>query len=98
MTKNIYVYLNDETTFVGTLFVDVIRGHEAYSFEFDESILKKDLNSIIIDPEISFISGRQFKVDSNKPYGFLLDATPNRWGRISLEEITEIYYLNPIIY
>lgn len=79
--KNIYIYYQNEDNFIGTVYVDFLRGKEIYSFEFSEYALRHSLCYLIIDNEISNISGRQYKKDSSVPYSFLTDLAPDRWGK-----------------
>ena len=82
-SKNIFVYFStkNEDIWLGTVYVDVIRGKEIFSFEYSKEALKRNLSNIILDEDISFTSGRQFKNDSSSPYHFLEDSSPDRWGR-----------------
>lgn len=66
---------------LGTVFVDNIKGKETYSFEYSEEALLNNCSKFLIDEEIEFTRGRQFKIDSTKPYRFLEDSSPDRWGR-----------------
>lgn len=79
--KNIYIYYQNEDNFIGTVYVDFLRGKEIYSFEFSEYALRHNLCYLILDHEISNISGRQYKKDSSIPYSFLTDLAPDRWGK-----------------
>ena len=79
--KNIYIYYQNEDNFIGTVYVDFLRGKEIYSFEFSEYALRYNLCYLIFDNEISNISGRQYKKDSSIPYSFLTDLAPDRWGK-----------------
>ena len=83
MTRNIYVYIsiNQHDILLGTVFVDNIRGKETYSFAYSEEALKSNLSNYLIDEEIAFTRGRQFKINSSLPYHFLEDSSPDRWGR-----------------
>jgi hypothetical protein len=60
--KKIFVYENwsEETpVFMGTLYANAARGAEVFSFEYDESFLRKG-KRFTIDPELEFFSGRQY--------------------------------------
>ena len=60
--KKIFVYENwsEETpVFMGTLYANAARGAEVFSFEYDESYLRKG-KRFTIDPELEFFSGRQY--------------------------------------
>ena len=81
--KNILVYDDfsfEKPCFMGNLYVQVIRGSETYSFEFSEEWLKKTDYSIILDPELFSIRGRQY-TNGKSIFGVFADASPDRWGR-----------------
>lgn len=74
-------WLKDEPV-IGTCFVDHIRGEEIISFQYNREWLLN--NHIIIDPNLSDITGRQYP-SKNHAFGFLEDISPDRWGRKLLE-------------
>lgn len=83
--KKVYVYENwmsDEPSLLGTLYIDVLRGSEVYSFEFDETWLNNP-HINILDPNLHFYSGRQYINDKNI-FGLFSDSAPDRWGRLLL--------------
>lgn len=92
--KNIYIYYQNEDNFIGTVYVDFLRGKEIYSFEFSEYALRHNLCYFIIDNEISNISGRQYKKDSSIPYSFLTDLAPDRWGKNLIQRNFDTETLN----
>ena len=77
----VYISINDKDVHLGTVFVDNNKGKETYSFEYSEEALLNNYSKIIIDEDIVFAKGRQFKTDSSSPYHFLEDSSPDRWGR-----------------
>lgn len=79
--KQLYIYYKDESNLIGTLYIDESRGKEVYSFEYSDYALKNNLSNLIIDEEIQFTPGRQFKSDSSSLYRFLSDIAPDRWGK-----------------
>ena len=81
MEKRIKVYYQDEATPLGTVFVSSLRGKEVYSFAYDETYLASGYQNLLLDSEIAWIRGRQYKADPSKPYRFLQDSSPDRWGR-----------------
>ena len=84
MEKKIFIYIslnNNIDALLGTVFVDNIKGKETYSFEYSEEALLNNYSKFLIDEEIAFTRGRQFRIDSTKPYRFLEDSSPDRWGR-----------------
>ncbi len=81
--KTILVYDDfsfDEPSFLGYLYVQVIRGSENYSFEFWENWLKKTGYGLFLDPELDLIRGRQYP-NEKSIFGIFSDASPDRWGR-----------------
>lgn len=78
--KKIFVY--DDELFVGTLFINYIKGEETYSFEYDDSFLL--LGKHDIDPMLPLYKGRQYS--SNGLFGIFKDASPDRWGRALIKK------------
>ena len=61
--KVIYVYESFRSTtpnFLGTLFVENVRGRESYSFEYDADWLKSSANYMYLDPDLQLYAGRQY--------------------------------------
>ena len=86
--KDIYVYddfSSDEPLLMGTLFVNVIKGGESYSFEYDKNWLTKTGMRLNLDPELMPYSGRQYP-SSNNIFGIFADASPDRWGRVLMNK------------
>lgn len=83
MEEKIYVYLSidNQDVLLGTVFVNNNKGKETYSFEYSGEALVNNYSNYILDEEIIFAKGRQFKLDSSSPYHFLEDSAPDRWGR-----------------
>lgn len=84
----IYVYddfSGDTPVLLGKLNVDVIRGGEAYSFEYDKSWLATNRLQINLDPELLPFVGRQFPADKNI-FGIFADSSPDRWGRVLMNK------------
>ena len=83
-SKKIYVYDNfTENTplLMGYLYVDIIKGKEAYSFEYDENWLSVYSSVVNIDPDLAPFSGRQYSNDG-EIFGLFADCSPDRWGRL----------------
>lgn len=86
--KTIYVYDDfsaDEPILMGTLYVNVIKGGESYSFEYDNQWLKKTGLMLTMDPELLPYSGRQYPSGKNI-FGVFADASPDRWGRVLMNK------------
>lgn len=82
--KKIYVYdsfTSDIPALLGVLYVDLIKGKEAYSFEYDNNYLKSYMNLNLLDPDLSVYGGRQYP-SGKSIFGLFADASPDRWGRI----------------
>lgn len=86
--KIIYVYDDfsfDEPVILGRLYVDVIKGGETYSFEYDDEWLVNSSMSLLLDPELQMYGGRQFPNGKNI-FGLFADASPDRWGRLLMNK------------
>lgn len=86
--KNIFVYddFSDKCPLLmGTLFVNVIKGYESYSFEYDKEWLKKTELALILDPGLRPYSGRQYPIGKNI-FGLFADASPDRWGQVLMNK------------
>ena len=86
--KIIYVY--DDFDFnepfpMGKLYVNVIKGGETYSFEYNRDWLKKTGLMISLDPELMPYPGRQYP-SGKKIFGLSADSSPDRWGRILMKK------------
>ncbi len=87
MSKTIYVYENffsEIPNFLGTLYMDSVRGNEHCSFEYDESWLRTSHLNFLLDPDLSFYNGRQYPA-AQPNFGFFADSAPDRWGRILMD-------------
>ncbi len=66
---------------MGTLSVAHTKGHEVFSFAYDEGWLRKgDAQSL--DPDLQFYTGPQYLNTNKKNFGLFLDSSPDRWGRV----------------
>lgn len=86
--KIIYVYDDfsfEEPVILGRLYVDVIKGGETYSFEYDDEWLVNSSMSLLLDPELQMYGGRQFP-NGKKIFGLFADASPDRWGRLLMNK------------
>lgn len=86
--KLIYVYDDfsfDKPVLLGRLYVNIIKGGENYSFEYDVEWLKKTHMSVNLDPELVVFEGRQFPTGKNI-FGIFSDAAPDRWGRMLMNK------------
>ena len=86
--KTIFVYddfSTDQPVLMGSLYVNVIKGGESYSFEYDKGWLKKTALTLTLDPELMPYSGRQYPTGKNI-FGLFADASPDRWGRMLMNK------------
>ena len=86
--KTIFVYddfSTDQPVLMGSLYVNVIKGGESYSFEYDKGWLGKTGLALTLDPELMPYSGRQYPTGKNI-FGLFADASPDRWGRILMNK------------
>ena len=86
--KTIFVYddfSTEQPVLMGSLYVNVIKGGESYSFEYDKDWLRKTGLTLTLDPELMPYSGRQYPTGKNI-FGLFADASPDRWGRILMNK------------
>ena len=85
MSKNIYVYGDWESlgqpVLIGILNVDLLKGKEIFSFEYDTEWLKTQKFSFF-DPDLQLYKGRQYAQQNKELFGFFTDSCPDRWGRL----------------
>lgn len=80
--KTIYVYdhfTGNAPVLLGKLNVGIIKGGEAYSFEYNKDWLAENKLQLNLDPELLPFTGRQFPAEKNI-FGIFADASPDRWG------------------
>ena len=83
--KIIYVYESFKSTtpnFLGTLFVENVRGRESYSIAYDADWLKSSANYMYLDPDLQLYAGRQYPTGAKNVFGLFADSSPDRWGRL----------------
>lgn len=86
--KMIFVYddfSTDQSVLIGCLYINVIKGGESYSFEYDKEWLKKTRLALTLDPELMPYAGRQYPNGKNI-FGLFADASPDRWGRVLMNK------------
>ena len=86
--KTIFVYddfSTEQPVLMGSLYVNVIKGGESYSFEYDKDWLRKTGLTLALDPELMPYSGRQYPTGKNI-FGSFADASPDRWGRVLMNK------------
>ena len=85
--KRILVYAGwlDKPEQIGTVFNEInARGSNTLSFEFSESWLASH-SEILLDPDLFPYRGRQYLMPGKSSFGFLADASPDRWGRLLMK-------------
>lgn len=86
--KEILVYASwiglKEPTQLGTLYSEIVRGKEIFSFEYDKGWLKSKFAQVI-DPDLQLFSGTQYLPGSKNNFGIFLDSSPDRWGRVIMQ-------------
>lgn len=65
---------------IGRLYVDIMKGQESYSFEYNDKWLSSTNLSVSLDPDLYGYAGRQFP-NGRTIFGIFADASPDRWGR-----------------
>lgn len=86
--KTIYVYDDfsfDKPVLLGRLYVNIIKGRENYSFEYDDTWLRQNIFMVDLDPELMPFKGRQYPSGKNI-FGLFADASPDRWGRVLMHK------------
>ena len=86
--KTIYVYDDfsfDKASLMGCLWIDVLKGEESYSFEFDKIWLERTGLTFTPDPELMPYSGRQYP-SGKTIFGLFSDSSPDRWGRVLMNK------------
>ena len=86
--KTFFVYDDfsmQNPTWMGTLYVNSLKGEESYSFEYDREWLKKTSLKITLDPELMPYSGRQYPFGKTI-FGLFSDSSPDRWGRVLMNK------------
>lgn len=88
MSKRLYIYLDeafgDKPVLVGVLAAEAVRGHEVFSMNLSDEWLHYS-RCRMLDPDLQLYRGYQYLPDSKTNFGFLLDSSPDRWGRVLLE-------------
>ena len=86
--KEILVYASwiglKEPTSLGTLYSEIVRGKEIFSFEYSVEWLKSKFAQVI-DPDLQLYSGPQYLNTDKDNFGLFLDSSPDRWGRVIMQ-------------
>ena len=88
MNKTIFVYadwFDDKPRRIGTLYSIIARGHESFSFEYDDEWLMSESSGEILDYDLQPYTGRQYLPDDKPVFGMFADSCPDRWGRLLMQ-------------
>lgn len=83
--RTIYAYecwSSDEPTLMGFLYVEVLRGKESCSYEYEPSWLRRHPGKYFLDPDLQLYEGRQYVPMDKTLFGLFADSCPDRWGRL----------------
>ena len=86
--KEIYVFESwsgSKPNKIGTLYVDVSKGKENFSFEYEKNWLESEQMTFMLDPDIFMYHGRQFPPIGKTMFGVFSDSCPDRWGRVLMK-------------
>lgn len=86
--KHIYVFADwielHGPRLMGTLFVDVVRGAEIFSFSYHQSWIAQGFAQEL-DPDLQFYPGDQHLEEGKTNFGLFTDSCPDRWGRLLMQ-------------
>lgn len=75
---------------LGTLKAYHGAGKETFEFEFEaHALLHPDLQAYTLDPSLLMHPGPQYCAQGTANFGFCLDASPDRWGRLLMKRRLE---------
>lgn len=75
---------------MGTLYSEIIRDKEIFSFKYSEEWLSSKFAQII-DPDLQLYTGHQFLGGKKENFGIFLDSSPDRWGRLLMRRREAAY-------
>jgi len=83
--KEIFVYAHwwglDAPILIGVLSINITRGKEIFSFEYDDDWLQSGIAQDL-DSDLGLYAGPQYIRDEKANFGLFLDSSPDRWGRL----------------
>ncbi len=83
--KTIYVYENWSSAMpvpMGRIYLEILRGKESCSFEYEPAWLAAHAGKTFLDPELQLYQGRQYAPMNKELFGIFADSCPDRWGRL----------------
>lgn len=102
----VYIEINNDNHFVGTLWSHYSRNHETSDFEYSKEWLNNPLR-FSLQPSLSLYQGKQVNLRPTPLFGSFGDSAPDSWGRqlmrryeakLAKEENREEKRLNEIDY
>ena len=75
---------------MGTLYSEIIREKEIFSFEYSDEWLTSNYAQII-DPDLQLYKGPQYLGNKKENFGIFLDSSPDRWGRLLMRRREAAY-------
>lgn len=86
--KEVLVYAHwlglDTPVLMGTLNINITRGKEIFSFEYNDEWLQSGIAQDL-DPDLGLYSGPQYIKDEKANFGLFMDSSPDRWGRLLMK-------------
>lgn len=70
-----------EPMLMGTLYSEIVRNKEIFSFQYTDEWLNSKYAQII-DPDLQLYKGTQYLEGQKSNFGIFLDSSPDRWGRV----------------
>ncbi|MCD8011096.1 MAG: type II toxin-antitoxin system HipA family toxin, partial [Lachnospiraceae bacterium] len=77
--REIHVYMSQKDLTVqamGTLYAAAGKGKITYSFAYEKEWLQMSEIHYVLDPELSFFSGRQYAAGEKSMFGIFSDSCP----------------------
>jgi serine/threonine-protein kinase HipA len=87
-SKLVYIFADwdglSDARLIGILRIEQVRGQEIFSFEYEKNWLTTN-HSFILDPDLQSFSGPQYLQVDKVNFGFILDSSPDRWGKLLMQ-------------
>lgn len=86
--QKIYVYYDkdvDKRIAIGTLFANIQKGKEVFSFEFSDEYFDSFLVNSFFDYDLQPYKSRQYLPTDKALFGVFSDTAPDRWGRLLMK-------------
>ena len=82
MQGDFYVYAawTHKEELIGKIRCGIVHGKERVSFSYADSWLERHAG-LFLDPELTAFPGAQYPSSDKDTFGFLADASPDRWGK-----------------